>query len=130
MPQFGTSLTDDTRVIIYDRNMFIIQATGVNIIDCYKAFSSVTFLTNRLVPKNFCQAGLIFIHTLETYIECPIPWSGSWPCLQIWLGWKSNLSYWSGSSVTRKEVFEDLYYKSFMIVIYDHNNIMIVGPVL
>jgi hypothetical protein len=26
-PQFGASLSDDTRVIIYDRNMFIIQAT-------------------------------------------------------------------------------------------------------
>jgi hypothetical protein len=25
-PQFGASLTDDSRVIIYDHNMFIIQA--------------------------------------------------------------------------------------------------------
>ncbi len=29
MPQFGTSITDDARVIIYDRNMFIVQATGI-----------------------------------------------------------------------------------------------------
>jgi hypothetical protein len=27
MPQFGASLADDSRVIIYDRNMFIVQAT-------------------------------------------------------------------------------------------------------
>ncbi len=25
-PQFGASLTDDSRVVIYDHNMFIIQA--------------------------------------------------------------------------------------------------------
>ncbi len=29
MPQFGASLTDDSRVVIYDRNMFIIQATDM-----------------------------------------------------------------------------------------------------
>jgi hypothetical protein len=29
MSQFGASLTDDARVIIYDRNMFIIQATDL-----------------------------------------------------------------------------------------------------
>ena len=28
MPQFGASLTDNARVTIYDRNMFIIQTTG------------------------------------------------------------------------------------------------------
>jgi hypothetical protein len=27
MPQFGASLADNSRVIIYDRNMFIVQAT-------------------------------------------------------------------------------------------------------
>ncbi len=27
-PQFGASLTDDSRVIIYDHNLFMIQATG------------------------------------------------------------------------------------------------------
>jgi hypothetical protein len=27
MPQFGASLADDSRVVIYDRNMFIVQAT-------------------------------------------------------------------------------------------------------
>jgi hypothetical protein len=30
MPQFGASLTDDARVIIYDHSMFIVQAGGVN----------------------------------------------------------------------------------------------------
>ncbi len=28
MPQFGASLADDSRVIIYDCNLFIVQATG------------------------------------------------------------------------------------------------------
>jgi hypothetical protein len=27
-PQFGVSLADNSRVIIYDHNMFIVQATG------------------------------------------------------------------------------------------------------
>jgi hypothetical protein len=27
MPHFGASLTDDARVVIYNRNVFIIQAT-------------------------------------------------------------------------------------------------------
>ncbi len=27
MPQFGASLTDDSRIVIYDRNMFIVQST-------------------------------------------------------------------------------------------------------
>jgi hypothetical protein len=27
MPQFGASLADDSGVVIYDRNMFIVQAT-------------------------------------------------------------------------------------------------------
>jgi hypothetical protein len=30
MLQFGTSLTDDASSVNYDRNMFIIQATGCN----------------------------------------------------------------------------------------------------
>jgi hypothetical protein len=28
-PQFEASLTDDYRVVIYDRNMFIVQATAL-----------------------------------------------------------------------------------------------------
>jgi hypothetical protein len=28
MSQFGASITDDSRVVIYDRNIFIIQATA------------------------------------------------------------------------------------------------------
>ncbi len=31
MLQFGVSLTDDTRSVNYDRNTFIIKATGVNL---------------------------------------------------------------------------------------------------
>ncbi len=29
--KLGTSLTDDARVIIYDRHMFIVQATGLDL---------------------------------------------------------------------------------------------------
>ena len=33
MPHFGALLTDDVRVVIYDRNVFIKQATGeINIL--------------------------------------------------------------------------------------------------
>ena len=32
MLQFGASLSDDTRSVNYDRNTFIIQATGANVI--------------------------------------------------------------------------------------------------
>ena len=39
------SLTDDARVIIYDRHMFIVQATGVNVI---KMSSSLTLQQNTL----------------------------------------------------------------------------------
>jgi len=28
MPQFGASLIDDSRIVIYDGNMFIVQATA------------------------------------------------------------------------------------------------------
>jgi hypothetical protein len=30
--EFGASLTDDTRVVIYDRQMFIVQATGITVL--------------------------------------------------------------------------------------------------
>jgi hypothetical protein len=31
--KLGTSLTDDARVVIYDRHMFIVQATGIDTFD-------------------------------------------------------------------------------------------------
>jgi hypothetical protein len=43
--KFGASLTDDARVIIYDRHLFIVQATGVNVI---KMSSSLTLQQNTL----------------------------------------------------------------------------------
>ncbi len=45
MPQIGASLTDDARVIIYDRNMFIIQAT-----DC-DTVVKLFFITAKNVAK-------------------------------------------------------------------------------
>ncbi len=45
MPQSGASLGDDARVVIYDRNMFKMQATGV-------IFTTFQFLGNpRIRPK-------------------------------------------------------------------------------
>ncbi len=49
MPQFGASLTDDARVVIYDRNMFIIQATGHS--------STNTIGTEYLLKILFKQVG-------------------------------------------------------------------------
>ncbi len=43
MPQFRVSLTDDSRLIIYDRNMFKIQSTEV----CF--ILTLSFNSNRLV---------------------------------------------------------------------------------
>jgi hypothetical protein len=43
MPQFGVSLTDAFRLMIYDRNMFIIQSTEVRLI------FTLLFNSNRLV---------------------------------------------------------------------------------
>ncbi len=34
-----TLLTDDARVVIYDRHMFIVQATGVSMANIYVRFS-------------------------------------------------------------------------------------------
>jgi hypothetical protein len=42
-PQFGASLTDDSRVIIYDRNMVIIQATGL------------LYSRSKFTPKQFYE---------------------------------------------------------------------------
>jgi len=42
--QIVASLTDDSRVVIYDRNTFIIQATDVNVI---KLFLSLTVEKNN-----------------------------------------------------------------------------------
>jgi hypothetical protein len=35
MTTLASSLTDETTVVIYDHNIFIIKATGVNITDIY-----------------------------------------------------------------------------------------------
>ncbi len=35
--KLDASLTDDARVVIYDHRMFIVQATGVNVINVFAA---------------------------------------------------------------------------------------------
>ncbi len=46
MPQFGASLTDNARVIIYDHNMFIIQGTG-HYDNTYNDFTYNNFTNNE-----------------------------------------------------------------------------------
>ena len=41
MLQFGASLTDDARSVNYDRNTFIIQATGVFDAMKFKSFDNI-----------------------------------------------------------------------------------------
>ncbi len=51
------SLTDNTRVVIYDRNVFIIKGTGVNL---SKPFSSLLRTQqNKLGFGNFFQVTVI-----------------------------------------------------------------------
>ncbi len=56
MPQLGTSLTDDSRVVIYDHNMFIIEAIDVII---YSTLLTDVMLVGKMLdwqndfaPKN------------------------------------------------------------------------------
>jgi hypothetical protein len=56
MPQFGASLTDNSRVVIYDRNVFIIQASGANV---KKHFYS--FMSWDVNPGSYCG----FIYSLS-----------------------------------------------------------------
>ncbi len=37
MPEFEASLTDNSRVIVYDHKMFIIPSTGLNVIRLFMA---------------------------------------------------------------------------------------------
>ncbi len=43
MTQFGASLTDDSRGVIYNRKIFIIQATGIMLQVCYDPTGSQNF---------------------------------------------------------------------------------------
>jgi hypothetical protein len=52
MPQFGASLTDASRAIIYDRDMFKIQATDVFQARCQSSFlKSETTLTGTIIDE-------------------------------------------------------------------------------
>ncbi len=51
-PQFGASLTDDARVIFYDRNIFIRQATIIKDHTFYLRLVVATFnLKLKILPK-------------------------------------------------------------------------------
>ncbi len=55
MPQFGASLNDDARAVIYDCNMFIIQAVGVSNMTTMLVCSEMLDYDGnvRLVKKNY-----------------------------------------------------------------------------
>jgi hypothetical protein len=46
--KLDASLTDDARVIIYDRHMFIVQDTGVSVVNVFAAI--IIKVCNKLVP--------------------------------------------------------------------------------
>ena len=54
--KFGTSLTDDARVVIYDCHVFIVQATGVGLVLLIKDFVIVVKITNLAcnITAQFC----------------------------------------------------------------------------
>jgi len=51
MPQFGASLADDSRVVIYDCNMFIVQSTGLG--QCSVYFSLMSMVTSLRENQTF-----------------------------------------------------------------------------
>ncbi len=65
MPQFGASLTDNSRVFIYDRDMFIIQATDVFQAHFQLSFlKSVTTLTGPIFDEKIAAFAK---EQMETY---------------------------------------------------------------
>ncbi len=66
MPQFGASLTDNSIVVIYKCNMFIIQATGINPFRYDSKFPAR--LVQQIKSRKFLRSQ---------------SWSGSIPCLCI-----------------------------------------------
>ncbi len=58
-PQFGASLTDDVRVVIYDHNMFIIEATGRVFVRCIIIESLVS--DNNLYLSQKIKVSIAFL---------------------------------------------------------------------
>ncbi len=52
MPQFGASPTDSSRVIIYDCNLFIIQATGITKLFATVNYASMSVKVNHLSRRD------------------------------------------------------------------------------
>jgi hypothetical protein len=61
-----TSLIDDARVVIYDRHMFIVQATGVN---AGKFFFVVTVSAESYICVKACSSGVL--HCKVMLQDCP-----------------------------------------------------------
>ncbi len=58
---FGASLTDDTRVVIYERHMFIVQATGflMKVVKCRSLISPNLYCreTGKKAPPCYGDKG-------------------------------------------------------------------------
>ncbi len=62
MPQFGASLPEDSRVIIYDRNEFIVQATGPKVIKLFlSTIYECPFKARVFVLDRPFQLSLMFV---------------------------------------------------------------------
>ncbi len=70
MLQFGVSLTDDTRSINYDRNMFIIQATDVSKYEYMFVYKQLFTFLKHAVP--FKQIHCILANPFSYYDEAII----------------------------------------------------------
>ncbi len=44
-PQFGATFTDNARVVIYDSNMFIIQANSLIVLGTYRGAYTIKLFT-------------------------------------------------------------------------------------
>jgi hypothetical protein len=64
MLQFGASLTDDTNIVIYDRIMFMIQATGLYFIKDLLYFHSghnrYSIILNKTLTSTYILASVLF----------------------------------------------------------------------
>ncbi len=55
------SLTDDARVIIYDCHMFIVQATGVDLMKLFWCKFTYSFLQARHLNSNAINIAYVYI---------------------------------------------------------------------
>jgi hypothetical protein len=70
--QFGASLTDDSRSVNYDHNMFIIQATDVSSLVSQKPINSILQIKTKIVSCNTADSKLVKQEVDSTVILLPV----------------------------------------------------------